>query len=172
MGVGHMGYYNSKLEIRLIILYHVSMVTYIDYKKARFDYEILEKFEAGIELLGFEVKSIKGNHGSLDGSYVIVRGGEAYVMNMFVPPFQENNTPADYEPRRNRRLLLGKKEIKRLADMELGKGLTIVPISVYNKNKLLKVTIAVVRGKKKFDKRESIKKRETDRTVRREFKDR
>ncbi len=152
------------------------MTTYVDNKKARFDYEILEKYEAGIELLGFEVKSIKSSHGSLEGAYVIVRGGEAYVMNMFVPPYQENNTPKDYEPRRNRRLILSKKEIAKLANMEGsggGKGnLTIVPISIYNKSNLIKVTIAVVRGKKKFDKREVTKKRETDRETRRDFKDR
>ena len=146
------------------------MTTFIDYKKAHFNYEILEKFEAGIELLGFEVKSIKKGQGSLEGSYVIIRGGDAYVMNMFVSPYQENNTPKDYEPRRNRRLILARKEITELADS--GKGLTIVPISVYNKGNLLKVSVAVVRGKKKFDKRESIKKRETERTVRREFVDR
>ncbi len=148
------------------------MPTLIDYKKAHFNYEILEKIEAGIELIGLEVKSIKKGQGSLDGSYVIVRGGEAYVVNTFVPPYQENNTPKDYEPRRNRRLILGKKEIARLADIEGGKGLTIVPISIYNKGNLLKVSVAVVRGKKQHDKRESIKKRETDRTVRREFSDR
>jgi len=148
------------------------MPTLIDYKKAHFNYEILEKIEAGIELIGLEVKSIKKGQGSLDGSYVIVRGGEAYAVNTFVPPYQENNTPKDYEPRRNRRLILCKKEIARLADIEGGKGLTIVPISIYNKGTLLKVSIAVVRGKKQHDKRESIKKRETDRTVRREFSDR
>ena len=148
------------------------MPTLIDYKKAHFNYEILEKIEAGIELLGIEVKSIKKSQGSLDGSYVIIRGGEAYMVNTFVPPYQENNTPKEYEPRRNRRLILGKKEIKHLADIEGGKGLTIVPISIYNKGTLLKVSIAVVRGKKQHDKRESIKKRETDRTVRREFSDR
>lgn len=148
------------------------MTTFIDYKKAHFNYEILEKIEAGIELSGFEVKSVKRNQGSLEGAYVIVRGGEAYVMNLFIPPYQENNTPKDYEPRRNRRLILTKKEITHLADVELGRGLTIVPISVYNKGNLIKVSIAVVRGKKKFDKRETTKKRETDRMVRRDFRDR
>jgi len=148
------------------------MVTLIDYKRAHFDYEILEKFEAGIELLGFEVKSIKKGQGSLEGSYVIVRGGEAYAMNIFVSPYQEKNTPADYEPRRNRRLILAKKDIVHLADVEEGNGLTIVPVSIYNKGNLIKVAVAVVRGKKKYDKRESIKKRETERTVRREFRDR
>jgi SsrA-binding protein len=145
------------------------MPTLIDYKKAHFNYEILEKYEAGIELQGFEVKSIKKGQGSLDGAYVIVRGGEAYVVNMFVPPYQEKNTPKGYEPRRNRRLILSRKEISELADVEAGKGKTIVPVSVFSKGNLVKVSVAVVRGKKQFDKRETIKKRETDRTVRREF---
>ena len=148
------------------------MATFIDYKKAHFNYEILEKFEAGIELLGFEVKSVKAGKGSLEGSYVIVRGGEAYLMNMLISPYQEKNTPKDYEPRRNRRLILSRTEIAKLADIEAGKGLTIVPISVYNKGTLIKVSVAVVRGKKKYDKRETIKKRETERSVRREFTDR
>ncbi len=151
------------------------MTTFVDNKKAHFNYEILEKFEAGIELLGFEVKSIKNNQGSLEGSYVVVRGGEAYIMNLFIPPYQEKNTPKDYEPRRNRRVLLTKKEIKKLAEVEMSAGrggLTIIPISLYNKSNLIKVTLAVVRGKKKFDKRETTKKRETDRIVRREFVDR
>ena len=148
------------------------MATYIDNKKAHFDYEVLEKYEAGIELLGFEVKSIKNGQGSLEGAYVIIRGGEAYAMNIFVSPYQEKNTPKDYEPRRNRRLIMTKKEIAELAGIEANGGLTIVPISIYNKSNLIKVSIAVVRGKKKFDKRETTKKREVDREVRRDFKDR
>lgn len=148
------------------------MTILIDNGKIHFDYEILETFEAGIELHGYEVKSIKAKKGSLEGSYVIVRGGEAYLMNAFVAPYQENNTPEGYEPRRNRRLLLTKSEIAGLADVEGGKGLTIVPIKVYNKSNLIKVTLGVVRGKKKYDKRETTKKREVDRNVRREFVDR
>ncbi len=144
----------------------------VDYKKAHFNYEILEKFEAGIELSGFEVKSLKKKQGSLEGSYVIVRGGEAFAVDVFVPPYQENNTPKGYEARRNRKLMLDRTEIRRLADMEGGKGLTIVPISIYNKGDLIKVSVAVVRGKKKFDKRETIKKRETDREIRRDMRDR
>jgi SsrA-binding protein len=147
------------------------MTTFVENKKAGFNYEIIEKFEAGIELSGFEVKSVKKNQGSLEGAYIIVRGGEAYLMNMTIPPYQEKNTPKDFEPRRNRRVLLTKKEIKKLADIET-EGLTIVPISLYNKGNLIKVSIAVVRGKKKYDKRETIKQRETDRSVRREFRDR
>ena len=156
----------------ILYTYFIPMPTLIDYRKARFNYEILETFEAGIELSGFEVKSLKKGQGSLDGAHVLVRGGEAFAVNMLVPPYQIKNTPADYEPRRNRKLLLTRKDIHRLASLEEGKGLTLVPISVYTKGPLVKVSVAVVRGKKRFDKRESIKKRETERTVRREFTDR
>ncbi len=146
------------------------MAVLIDYRKAHFEYEILDKYEAGIELLGFEVKSLKGKHGSLDGAYVLVKGGEAWIQNMLIPPYQEKNTPADYEPRRHRRLLMNKKEIAVVSDT--GKGLTVVPISVYIKNNLIKVTVAVVRGKKKYDKRETTKRREGDREMSRAMKDR
>lgn len=141
----------------------------IDNKKAHFNYEIQEKLDAGIELLGHEVKSLKAGQGSLDGSYVIVRGGEAYLIGSFVPPYQEKNTLPDYDARRNRRLILTKEEIARMADLDTRQGLTIVPLSIYNKGDLLKVSLGIAKGKKKFDKRETIKKRETDRSIRREF---
>lgn len=142
----------------------------IQNKKAHFNYEILEKIEAGIELLGFEVKSLKKGQGSLEGAHITVRGGEAFVIAMQIPPYQPANTPESYDPTRNRRLLVTKKEIARLSGEENQKGLTIVPLSVYNKDRKLKLEIAVVRGKKKYDKRETIKKRDTDREVRRSFK--
>ena len=88
-------------------------------KKAFFDYEILQKFEAGIELLGFEVKSLKKGEGSLAGAFVIVRGNEVFVTNMNIPPYQVKNTPADYDPMRPRKLLLTKKEIEEIGEMEL-----------------------------------------------------
>lgn len=141
-------------------------------KKINLDYEILESFEAGIELVGLEVKSIRQNLGSLLGAHITVRGGEAYVIAMNIPPFQVKNTPKEYDAVRNRKLLLKKSEIQNLATLEVKKGLTIVPVSVYSKGKKIKVQIAVVRGKKKFDKREDIKKRDIDRDVRREFSDR
>jgi len=141
----------------------------IQNKKAYFNYEILEKMEAGIELLGFEVKSLKKGQGSLEGSYVIVRGREVFVVNMQIPPYQPANTPKDYDPTRNRRLLLTKKEIERLSKGEGQRGLTIIPISVYNKGRKLKLEIAIVRGKKKYDKRETIKKRDTEREIKRSF---
>ena len=142
----------------------------IQNKKANFDYEIIRRIEAGIELLGFEVKSLKLGQGSLVGSHVVVRAGEAFVINMNIPPYQIGNTPKEYDPLRSRRLLLTKKEIKTLTEVENQIGLTIVPTSVYNKGKKLKLEIAIVRGKKKFDKRETIKKRDTDREIRRELK--
>lgn len=140
--------------------------------KAGFNYEFTEKYVAGIELFGFEVKALQNSQGSLEGSHVTVRGNEAYVVGMFIPPYQENNTPKEYDARRNRKLLLNKNEIIDLAKAEKTKGLTIVPISVYNKGKKLKLDIAIAKGKKKFDKRETTKKRETDREISREFKDR
>lgn len=140
--------------------------------KAGFNYEFVEKYVAGIELFGFEVKSLQNSHGSLEGSHVTVRGNEAYVVGMFIPPYQENNTPKEYDARRNRKLLLNKNEIIDLAKAEKTKGLTIVPISVYNKGRKIKLDIAIAKGKKKFDKRETTKKRETDREISREFKDR
>lgn len=139
-------------------------------KKASFDYEILEKFEAGIEFFGFEVKSVQMKRGSLEGARVIVRGGEAFLIGASVPAFQPKNAPKSYEADRTRRLLLKKSEITRLADAEGQKGLTVIPISMYNKGRKIKVEIAVVRGKKKYDKRETIKKRDSEREMAREMK--
>lgn len=148
------------------------MAEYAENRKARFNYEILEKYEAGIELLGTEVKSVRGGRMSLEGAFVIVQGGEAFLINASIPPYQMNNTGKEYDPLRNRRLLLTKKEIATLAGTEKNKSLTIVPISVYNKGRKIKMEIAVGKGKKKSDKRESIKKRETEKELRREYKGR
>ena len=140
-------------------------------KKARFNYDILETFEAGVELFGFEVKSLRRKQGSLEGAHVTVRGGEVYLLGATIPPYQPANTPEGYDPVRNRRLLLTKKEIGKLSGLENQKGLTIVPLSVYNKGRKLKVELAVARGKKKHDKREVIKKREAKRKIERTLKD-
>src|SRR3989338_3624212 len=117
------------------------MAHYAENRKARFDYEILEKYEAGIELLGTEVKSIRGGRMSLEGSFVIIRGGEAFLINSNIPPYQAANSKDDYDPLRNRKLILTKKEIRELATSEKNKSLTIVPISVYNKGRKIKVEI-------------------------------
>lgn len=147
------------------------MTTYIKNKKAGLKYEILDKYEAGIKLLGLETKSIKNNKGSLEGSHITVRGGEVILLNANIPPYQANNTPENYNPLRNRTLLLNKKEIKVLAQKEDQKGLTIIPISVYNNKGKIKVEIAIVRGKKKYDHRETIKKKDMKRDSERELKE-
>lgn len=141
------------------------MTTYLTNKRATFDYEILETFEAGLAILGTEVKSIRAGRGKLDGGHVIVRGGEAFLVGVSIPPFQSTNVSKTYDPERARKLLLGKKELARLAEDGDRKGLTIIPIKLYNKGRLLKLELALVRGKKKFDKRESIKARDTKRDI-------
>lgn len=141
----------------------------IEYKKAGLKYAVLETFTAGIELTGAEVKTLRSKQGTMDGARVIIRGGEAFIIGLSIPPYQQANTPAGYDPARPRRLLLKKSEIAQLADEESKKGLTIVPLEVYNAGRFLKVRIAVVRGKNKSDKREDLKlkdaKREMDRAM-------
>jgi SsrA-binding protein len=140
-------------------------------KKAGFDYESLEEFDAGMELFGHEVKSLRKGRGKLEGAHVIVRGGEAFLVGSSVEPYQAANIDKSYEPTRPRRLLLTKKELDTLLGSEAQKGLTIVPIMVYNgTNNLLKLRLAIAKGKKKVDKRETIKKRDTERDIEREFK--
>ena len=148
------------------------MANYAENQKVRFNYEILEKYEGGIELLGVEVKAVRGGKMSLEGAFIIVRGGEVFLINANIPPYQPNNVSQDYDSLRNRRILLTKKEIDELQDNEKNKSLTIVPLSVYNKGRKIKISLALAKGKKKFDKRETIKKRETDREIRREYKGR
>ena len=143
----------------------------IENRKARFNYEIAETYEAGIELFGYEVKSLRKGQGSLDGAYALVRGGEAFLIGADIPPYQAKNAPSSYDPRRNRKLLLTKKEIRELSQEENKKGLTIVPISVYNKSRKIKITLGIGKGKKRFDKRQSIQKREVDREMRRSLKE-
>jgi SsrA-binding protein len=132
-------------------------------KKVRLDYTILDTFEAGIELRGTEVKSIRMGLGSLKGARVVARGGEAYLVSATIPPWQIANAGTDYDPERPRRLLLNAKEIAHVASAEGQKGLTIVPLSLYSKSRRLKLSIAIVRGKKQHDKRESEKNREWER---------
>lgn len=135
-------------------------------KRAEFDYEILERFEAGILLSGHEVRSIRAGHVNLLGARAIIRGNELYVVGMQIPSFQPGNKPGGYDAERTRKLLLNKEEILRL----LGKtqsGLTLVVTKLYSKNHFLKLELGLARAKKKYDKRETIKKRETEREIRR-----
>ena len=142
----------------------------LEHKKARLDYEILEEFEAGIELLGPEVKSLRAKLGKLEGAHITVRGGEAYLIGASIPPYQTGNMPKDYDATRNRKLLMTKKEILALGAHESQKGLTIVPLRVYNKGKNLKLALAVARGRKKYDKRAVLKERDSKRDIDRSLK--
>jgi SsrA-binding protein len=136
-------------------------------KRVRFDYEILETYEAGIELKGFEVKSIKNGRINLAGSYVVLKNNQAWLINANIPPYQPKNTPSDYDPKRTRRLLLKKEEIKNLIGKAQEKGLTLMPLKVYNKNRKIKIEIGLAKSRKKVDKRELIKKRDIEAEIRR-----
>ncbi len=138
-------------------------------KRARFDYEILETYEAGIELLGFEVKAIKSGRINLAGSYATLKNNELWLLNADIPPYQPKNTPVDYNPKRTRRLLLKKSEIQNLTGRIQEKGLTLLPLKVYSKNRRIKVEIGLGKSKKAKDKRELLKKRAAIREMRREI---
>jgi len=140
-------------------------------KKVFFDYEILKKFEAGILLIGQEVKSIKSGRVSLKGSFVVIKDKEAFLIGCHVPPYQPKNAPSDYNAEKSRKLLLKKSEIKSLIGKTRLKGLTLVPLRVYTKKGKIKIEIALAKGKKKADKRELIKKRESDRQIRRALRE-
>jgi len=142
----------------------------VENKKARLNYEILEEFEAGMELLGTEVKALRQSLGKLEGAHVVVRNGEAYLIGAHIPPYQSANAPEGYDPERSRRLLLNKKEIAELGQYEGQKGLTIVPLRVYNKGSHVKVALAVARGRKNYDKRAVLKERDTKREIDRTLK--
>jgi len=134
-------------------------------KKALFDYEILEKYEAGLELSGQEVKSAKAGQIALKGSYVTFHNGKAYVLNMHITKYKPAGALLDYDPTHTRQLLLHKKEIAYLQGKSMERGLTIVPLRVYTKQRLLKIEIAVARGKKTHDKRAVLKERDIKREI-------
>jgi SsrA-binding protein len=146
------------------------MSSLIENKKVRLRFSLLETFSAGLELSGGEVKALRAKLGSLEGSRIVVRGGEAYLVGATIPPYQVANTPKGYEPEKTRRLLLNKKEIAELASAETKKGLTVVPIEVYNAGRLLKLRLAIVKGKGKADRREDLKKADALRDVEREIR--
>lgn len=151
---------------------YTSPMTLVEYKKVFLKYAPLEQYAAGLELFGTEVKALRSKLGSLDGARVVIRGGEAYIVGMTIPPYQTANTDKDYDPERPRRLLLSKREIADLASAEAKKGLTIVPLEVYTSRNLVKARIAIVRGKGRSDKREDLKKRDALRETGRVLKNR
>ena len=138
-------------------------------KKAFHDYFIEKKYEAGIELQGSEVKSIKQGKGSIKESFIGDRNGQMYIYGMHVTPFKEAYDQK-IDPTRTRKLLLHKKEIDTLIGKKTQDGYTIVPLSVYEKNGLVKIELALAKGKKQYDKRETIKRREADRKIDRALK--
>ena len=141
------------------------MTTFINNKRIGFDYELIDKYEAGIVLAGHEVKAVRQGHGSLVGSYITVTNNEAWLKGATITHYQEANTPKSYEPTQARKLLLSKKELGKLEIESHQAGLTIVPIRLYNHGRNIKLEIAIARGKKKADKRESIKARDTKRDI-------
>ncbi|GAB4359901.1 MAG: SsrA-binding protein SmpB [Cyanophyceae cyanobacterium] len=141
-----------------------------DNRKARFEYEILETFEAGIELKGTEVKSIRAGKVNVGEGFVLIRDGEALLHNVHISPHSTTGNYFNHEPRRTRRLLLHKKEIQRLLGQVEQKGLTLVPLRLYLKNGWVKALIALARGKKLHDKREDLKRKQSDREIARALK--
>lgn len=139
-------------------------------KRASFDYEILEKHEAGLVLSGSEVKSIKSGRISLKESFVTIRGNELFLTNANIPKYEFAGRLTDYDPTRSRKLLLKKAEIKSLIGKSRTQGLTLLPLRVYTKKRLLKLEFALGKGKKAYDKRSSIAKRESDRKIERALK--
>ena len=145
------------------------MKVFSENKKGLFNYNILENFEAGIVLFGQEVKSIKTGHINLAGGYVVIRGLEPYLVGIKVPPYQPNNVGADYGEDRARKLLLNKKEIYYLVGKSNQKGFSLIPLKIYEKSGRIKLEFGLAKGKKKYDKKEKIKKRDVEREVAREL---
>lgn len=140
-------------------------------RRAFFDYQILDRFEAGINLLGAEVKAVREGSVDLNGSFVRIRGSEAYLVNAKILPYKYAR-PEGYEENRSRKLLLHKREIITLKSKIEAGNLTIVPISLYTKHQLIKLELALGKSKKKFDKRQAIKKRDIQRNIEEEFSER
>lgn len=142
----------------------------IENRRARFDYEVLEKFEAGIELSGCEVKSLREGGGTLTDVYALIKGEQAFLRGMHIKPYEQGNEQ-NMEPDRDRRMLLHRREIARLVGQTAQKGLTLIPLRVYfTERGWAKVELGLCRGKREHDKRDTIRKRDEEREMRREFK--
>lgn len=139
-------------------------------RKAYHDYHITETMEAGIELVGTEVKSLRQGQVNLRDSYATVQDGELWLIGLHISPYEQGNR-FNHDPIRNRRLLMHKRQINRLNGLVMQQGMTLVPTSLYFKNGLVKVEIALARGKRNFDKRASLAERESDRAIQRRLKE-
>ena len=140
-------------------------------KKARYDYEILSTYEAGLVLLGTEIKSIRAGLIQLKDGYVRIQGSEAFLHEVYIAPYQ-NSGPFNHDPTRPRKLLLHKREIRRLYGKIQEKGLALIPLSVYLKNSKAKVELGVGKGKRKYEKREAIKRQDAKREIQRSLRQR
>lgn len=137
-------------------------------RRALHDYFIMETYEAGIALKGTEVKSLRASKANLQDSYGIIKNGEVWLLGMHISPFEKGNIN-NHDPKRDRKLLLHKNEIRRLIGSTTRKGFTLIPLKIYFKNNIAKVELAVARGKKSYDKRAAIAKREMERELRRRY---
>ena len=146
------------------------MATLAVNKKARFDYEIQDTLEAGLVLTGQEVKSVRGGHAKLTGAFVTFSHNAASILNLHIPKYAYAGTVVDYIPDRTRPILLSKKQIQYLREKIEEAGLTIIPLSLYTKGRYIKVEIGIARGKKQYDKKESIKRRDVNRDIQRSLK--
>jgi SsrA-binding protein len=142
--------------------------TVVSNRRARHDYEILDRFEAGIVLSGAEVKSLRGGRGSLAEAYARVRDGEVWIEGMHIPPYEQQMDKRHYDPTRPRKLLLHRKEIETLIGKTAERGLALVPLRVYFAHGLAKMEVALGRGKRRFEKRQAIAEREHRREMLRE----
>ena len=142
-----------------------------DNRKAHHDYHLLETFEAGVALVGTEVKSIREGGANLRDSFARIEAGEVWIYNVHISPYR-NRGYADHDPTRKRKLLLHRREIRKLIGKTVEKGMTLVPTRLYFKDGRVKVAVSIAKGKKDYDKRETIKKRETDRETRAAVKSR
>jgi SsrA-binding protein len=145
------------------------MKIFSENRKATFDYEILERYEAGIVLFGQEVKSIKTGHINLSGTFVTIKNGEPFLIGTKIPPYQPKNMGAGYDEERPRKLLLNKKEIDYLAGRSKEKGFSLIPLKIYENNGRIKLEFGLARGKRKYNKKEKIKKRDVERETNREL---
>src|SRR5512141_229320 len=148
-----------------------AQTTLADNRKAHHDYHLLETFECGVVLLGTEVKAIREGRINLRDSYARVEAGEVYIYNVHISPYSHRGY-ADHDPLRRRKLLLHKDEIRKLIGKTVEKGMTLVPVRMDLKNGRVKVAISLAKGKKEYDKRETLKRRETDRETRAAIKTR
>jgi SsrA-binding protein len=141
-----------------------------DNRKARFLYDILETYEAGIQLMGTEVKSIRAGKVNLQDGYALIRNGEAWLLNVHISPYTSSSQYFNHDPRRTRKLLLHRQEIRKLIGKVEQQGLTLVPLKLYLKRGLVKISIGLAKGKKLHDKREDLKRRQDQREIQRVMK--